>query len=107
MKLGVNVTGRSIDTVSAEDQGCPAQGDPGAVGEGDSPDRLAVNEGPVGGAEGHEYDFAVLDPDLGMVPGNARVDETKVTIRTPAENDKRRTDFVSALGTAVRACLRP
>src|SRR5271165_4374720 len=96
---------RSVDAVRAEDQGCPAQGDPGPIGERDSPDWLAVNEGPVGGAEVHEYDFAVLDPDLGMVPGNARVNETKITIGATAQDDERRADLVGALGAAVRAWL--
>src|SRR5260370_3316114 len=99
--------GVSVDTVPAEDEGRAAQGDARAIGQGHAPDRLAVDERAVGGAEVDEDDLPVLDAQLGVVAGDARVDQAQVTVGAPAQNGQRRRELVRPLRVAVGARFWP
>src|ERR1019366_7627636 len=63
-------------------------------------------EGPVGGAKVDQHDLAVLDPQLGMMPGNAGVDQAQVAVGAAAKYGQRRSEFVGALAAAVRSLIR-
>src|SRR5260221_10569951 len=93
----------SVDTVPAEDEGRSAQGGARAIGQGHAPDRLAVDERAVGGAEVNEDDLPVLDAQLGVVAGDAGVDQAQVTVGAPAQDGHRRTELERPLRVAVRA----
>src|SRR5260370_28949039 len=97
----------SVNTVPAEDEGRAAQGDTRAIGQGHAPDRLAVDERAVGGAEVDEDDLPVLDAQLGVVAGDAWVDQAPVTVGAPAQNGQRRRQLVRPLRVAVRARFWP
>src|ERR1022692_2640816 len=97
----------SIDAVSAEQQGRPPKCYLCAVIQRHPPDRLSVNEGAIGGAEVHEDHLSVLDPQLGMVPRDPRVDQAQVAVGPPAEHGHRCVQLVGALGVAVRPWLGP
>jgi hypothetical protein len=64
-----------VAAVVTENQGRPAERDAGAIGQQHSPDWLAIDEGTVRGPQIDQDNLAIFDPQLGMMPGHAGVDQ--------------------------------